>query len=139
MRRNSLWPQALAVLALFVGGAAYGRQDANPPSDAKPDNTKVNKRDRAAGAMTADQQGNSKTDRELARKIRRALVEDKTLSSYAHNVKVIAKDGAVTLKGPVRSEEEKKTVETKAAQAGASTIDNQMEVAPKTKKTRKET
>jgi len=95
------------------------------------DNTKVNTRDRAKRAVTADQQKENASDRELTQKIRRALMQDKTLSSYAHNVKVIAQGGQVTLKGPVRTEEEKKTVETKAAEvAGAGHVTNQMSVAP---------
>ena len=95
------------------------------------DNTKVNTRDRAKGAVTADQQKENASDRELTQKIRRALMQDKTLSSYAHNVKVIAQNGQVTLKGPVRSEQEKKTVEAKAAEvAGAEHVTNQMSVAP---------
>ena len=95
------------------------------------DNTRVNTRDRTKGAVTADQQKENARDRELTQNIRRALVQDKTLSSYAHNVKVIAQGGQVTLKGPVRTEEEKRTVETKAAEvAGAGHVINQMSVAP---------
>jgi hyperosmotically inducible protein len=95
------------------------------------DNTKVNTRDRAKGAVTADQQKENASDRELTQKIRRALMQDKTLSSYAHNVKVIAQGGQVTLKGPVRTEDEKRTVETKAAEvAGAGHVTNEMSVAP---------
>jgi hyperosmotically inducible periplasmic protein len=95
------------------------------------DNTKVNTRDRAKGAVTADQQKENASDRELTQKIRRALMQDKTLSSYAHNVKVIAQGGQVTLKGPVRTEDEKRSVETKAAEvAGAGHVTNQMSVAP---------
>jgi hyperosmotically inducible protein len=95
------------------------------------DNTRVNTRDRTKGAVTADQQKEKASDRELTQKIRRALVQDKTLSSYAHNVKVIAQGGQVTLKGPVRTEEEKRTVETKAAEvAGPGHVTNQMSVAP---------
>ena len=95
------------------------------------DNTKVNKRDRAQGAATADQQKENASDRTLTQKIRRALMQDKTLSSYAHNVKVIAQDGQITLKGPVRSEGEKQTVEAKAVEvAGAGHVTNQMSVAP---------
>jgi osmotically-inducible protein OsmY len=96
-----------------------------------PDNTKVNTRDRSKGAVTADQQKDNASDRELTRKIRRALVQDKTLSSYAHNVKVVTQGGQVTLKGPVRTEEEKQIVETKAAEvAGDGHVTNQMSVAP---------
>jgi osmotically-inducible protein OsmY len=100
------------------------------------DNTKVNTRDRAKGAATADQQKDNATDRDLTQKIRQALMQDKSLSTYAHNVKVIAQGGQVTLKGPVRSEEEKKSVESKAMEvAGAGRVTNQMSIAPaKTKK-----
>ena len=95
------------------------------------DNMKVNTRDRAKGAVTADQQKENASDRELTQKIRRALMQDKTLSSYAHNVKIVAQGGQVTLKGPVRTEDEKRTVETKAAEvAGAGHVINQMSVAP---------
>ena len=95
------------------------------------DNTKVNTRDRTKGAVTADQQKENASDRQLTQKIRRALMQDKTLSSYAHNVKVVAQGGQVTLKGPVRTEDEKRTVETKAAEvAGAGHVTNLMSVAP---------
>ena len=96
-----------------------------------PDNTKVNKRDRAKGAATADQQKENAGDREITQKIRRALMDDKSLSTYAHNVKVIAQDGQVTLKGPVRSEDEKKSIEAKAVEvAGAGRVTNQITIAP---------
>jgi len=96
-----------------------------------PDNTKVNTRDRAKGAVTADQQKENAGDRELTRKIRQSLIKDKTLSTYAHNVKVIAQGGQVTLKGPVRSDEEKQSVEAKATEvAGSGHVTNQMSVAP---------
>jgi len=63
-------------------------------------------------------------------------MEDKTLSTYAHNVKVIAQNGKVTLKGPVRSEEEKKTVEQKATDvAGAGNVTNDLSIKPEKKKT----
>jgi hyperosmotically inducible protein len=95
------------------------------------DNTKVNTRDRAKGAVTADQQKENQTDRDLTQKIRKSLMSDKALSSYAHNVKVIAQGGTVTLKGPVRSTEEKTAVESKAVEvAGAGHVVNEMSVAP---------
>ncbi len=83
----------------------------------EPDNTKVNKRDRNAGSVTADQQKENATDRKLTQKIRRAIMADKSLSSYAHNIKIISQDGSVTLKGPVNSEDEKRTVVAKAVAA----------------------
>jgi hyperosmotically inducible periplasmic protein len=95
-----------------------------------PDNTKMNQRDREGGT-TADDQKMNKTDRELAQKIRRSVYDDKTLSTYAHNVKIIVADGRVTLKGPVRTQEEKDTVEKRAtAIAGATNVLNQLDVVP---------
>jgi osmotically-inducible protein OsmY len=96
-----------------------------------PDNTKTNKQDRAKSAATADQQKENAGDRQITQKIRQALMDDKSLSTYAHNVKVIAQDGQVTLKGPVRSESEKKTIEAKAIDvAGAGHVTNQISIAP---------
>jgi hyperosmotically inducible periplasmic protein len=96
-----------------------------------PDNTNANKGDRAKAAATADQQKENATDREITQKIRQALMDDKSLSTYAHNVKVIAQDGQVTLKGPVRSETEKKTIEAKAIEvAGAGHVSNQITITP---------
>lgn len=95
------------------------------------DNTKVNTRDRNKGEVTADQQKENAGDREIAKKIRQSLVKDKGLSTYAHNVKVIVQDGQVTLKGPVRSEDEKKAVAAKATEvAGAGRVTNEISVAP---------
>jgi hyperosmotically inducible periplasmic protein len=111
--------------ALLIPVLSAGAQA--PP----PDNTKVNKQDRAKDAVTADQQKENSSDREITQKIRRALMDDKTLSTYAHNVKVIAQEGQVTLKGPVRSEDEKKTVEAKATEvAGVGHVINQLSIAP---------
>lgn len=120
---------AIAVAGLFAVPAL--RAGAQTP----PDNTKVNARDRSKGAATADQQKENATDRELTRSIRRALMKDKGLSSYAHNVKIITQAGQVTLKGPVRTDEEKRVVEANATQvAGAGHVSNQMSVAKQASK-----
>jgi hyperosmotically inducible protein len=96
-----------------------------------PVNTQVNKADRAQGAVTADQQKETEADRDLTKKIRQAVVADKALSTYAHNVKIVSQDGQVTLKGPVRSEAEKASIEAKATEiAGAGKVTNQITVAP---------
>jgi hyperosmotically inducible protein len=96
-----------------------------------PDNTKVNKADRAKGAVTADQQKENASDRDLAQKIRQSVVGDKALSTYAHNVKIVAQNGQVTLKGPVRSEAEKTSIAAKATEiAGADKVTNEITVAP---------
>ena len=96
-----------------------------------PDNTKVNKADREKGAVTADQQKETAADRDLTRKIRQSVIADKSLSTYAHNVKIVAQDGQVTLKGPVRSEAEKTAIVSKATEiAGVGKITNEITVAP---------
>jgi hyperosmotically inducible protein len=98
-------------------------------SSSQPDNTKVNKRDRAKSAVTADQQKENTSDRDLTQQIRKALTADKSLSTYAHNVKVVAQSGAVTLKGPVKSDDEKKTIVSKAEEiAGAGKVTDELSV-----------
>lgn len=97
----------------------------------QPDNTKRNVRDRNDGEVTADSQKNNKSDMEVAREIRRAVVKDKSLSVYAHNVKIVAEAGTVTLKGPVHSAEEKASIEKKAAATvGQANVKNELEVKP---------
>lgn len=96
------------------------------------DNTAVNKRDRAKDAVTADQQKENRSDRDITADIRKAVMDDKELSTYAHNVKIVTRNGKVTLKGPVRSEDEKKAIEAKATQvAGAGNVSNSISVKPK--------
>ena len=71
-------------------------------------------------------------DRDLTKQIRQSLVKDKSLSRYAHNVKIVAQNGAVTLKGPVRSDEEKSVIEQKAAEiVGKDKVIVELEVKPK--------
>ena len=111
----------------LLAGSLPAQDTQQPP----PDNSKTNKRDRDKNAITADQQKINPTDREMARKIRAAIHDDKSLSTYAHNIKIISRDGRVTLKGPVRSEEEKTAIESKATEiAGAGNVTNELEVAP---------
>ena len=117
-----------ACLLSLVSSTASAQDSTTPAAD----NTKVNQRDKDKAQPTADQQKENQADREMARKIRRSIVQDKSLSSYAHNVKIIAENGAVTLKGPVRSDQEKSAVEAKAAEvAGADKVTSQLEVKPK--------
>jgi hyperosmotically inducible protein len=119
----------MIVATLAVGLLAVGVQ-AQQTSPA-PDNTKVNQRDRSKAAPTADQAKNATNDRETMQKIRKAVVADKGLSTYAHNVKIISQGGKVTLKGPVRSEEEKTSIEQKATDvAGAGNVTNEITVKP---------
>jgi osmotically-inducible protein OsmY len=116
------------VLGVLFAAAA---QVAIVGAQAKPDNTATNKGDTSKGAVTADQQKNDRTDLETTRQIRRAVVADKTLSTYAHNVKIITRNGQVTLSGPVRTEAEKDLVQQKAvAVAGAANVTSTLSVVP---------
>jgi hyperosmotically inducible periplasmic protein len=109
-------------------GSAPENPSASTSDSTKPDNTKMNR----AEQPTADQQKETKTDRELSRRIRRAITQDKNMSTYARNVKIVAEGGKVTLKGPVRSEEEKQAVEDKATEvAGQGNVTSEIRIAPK--------
>jgi osmotically-inducible protein OsmY len=71
------------------------------------------------------------SDRTITQKIRKSIHQDTSLSTYAHNIKVITQDGKVTLRGPVRSEDEKSNLQAKAvAVAGEENVTNQLEIAP---------
>lgn len=98
----------------------------------KPDNTKVNERDRNSAEPTADQQKMNASDQKLTASIRKSIVNDKSLSTYAHNIKIISQDGAVTLKGPVRSEDERKSVLAKANAAigSAGKVNDELSIQP---------
>lgn len=95
-----------------------------------PDNSAKNETVEATKQPTADDQSNAKGDVELAAKIRRAIVDDKSLSTYAHNVKIITQNGRVTLSGPVQSDAERTTITSIATKfAGAGTVTSNLEVA----------
>lgn len=106
---------------LIAPSLSFGHQDA--------DNTKANKQPENKTTETADAAKNSKTDLKLMKTIRRAVVKDKSLSTNAHNVKIVAKEGKVTLSGPVNSDEEKKAVEQKATEvAGMNNVTSELTV-----------
>lgn len=121
----------LIMTSLLTGAWVIAQDQTIQGAPAPADNTKPNQRDRNANRPTADQQGNSRSDRDITQQIRRAIVQDKSLSTYAHNVKVITQNGQVTLKGPVRSDDEKRAVEAKAAElAGENSVASQLDVKP---------
>jgi hyperosmotically inducible protein len=92
-----------------------------------PDNSNQNKNQNP----TADNQSNAQSDRLTTAKIRKAITADKTLSTYAHNVKIITLNGAVTLRGPVKSDEEKQKVASMAANVvSADKVTDELTVKP---------
>ncbi|MGZ4965110.1 MAG: BON domain-containing protein [Limisphaerales bacterium] len=116
-------------LLLGSGAFAFAQEPTSQPT--APDNTKVNERDRNQNEPTADQQKDNRSDRDITQQIRQSIIKDKALSTYAHNVKIITQGGQVTLKGPVRSDEEKKAIEAKAAEvAGDGTVTSELNIKP---------
>jgi osmotically-inducible protein OsmY len=104
-------------------------QEPDTSQTTQPDNTRMNKRDRSQDEPTADQQRSNRSDRDITQQIRRSLMDDKTLSTYAHNVKIITQNGMVTLKGPVMSEDEKQAIEQKAKViAGSSNVTSELSI-----------
>ncbi|MCX6124743.1 MAG: BON domain-containing protein [Proteobacteria bacterium] len=116
-------------LGMGVASLRLNAEDsANKPI--KSDNSQMNAGDTASTAVTADHQSSAKGDTEVVRKIRASLTEDKSLSTYAQNVKIISANGHVTLKGPVRSAQEKATVELAATRvAGAKQVRSELELS----------
>jgi hyperosmotically inducible periplasmic protein len=116
---------SLAFCVSLMASPMLGYQD---PPQTPPDNTKQNK---DQTSPTAEQQKMNPADRAITQKIRKAIHEDKSLSTYAHNIKIITQDGKVTLRGPVRSEDERSNLEAKAASvAGQENVTNQLEIKP---------
>ena len=115
-------------LALGLGSACKGNDaDARPRAD----NTGINERDRKDSAKTADSADMDKSDVEIMAAIRSRVVDDGALSIDAHNVKIIAEDGVVILKGPVASAAEKATIGAIANDVvGHKNVLNQLEIAP---------
>ena len=116
--------------ALVVALAVAAWVPASRAADYPADNSGKNVRDRQDNARTPGDQSNSKSDMAITQEVRKAVVADKALSTNAHNVKIITKNGVVTLRGPVKSPEERDTIAAKAKQvAGVKNVDNQLEIA----------
>ncbi len=120
---------ALVCLALLIGCGERMRTPAPNATPAEPTNTAVNVRDRAETVKTPIDQNENQADIDLTAAIRKRVV-DTDLSVNAHNVKIITQNGKVTLRGPVKSAEEKKQVEQIAHDvAGADNVDSQLEIS----------
>ena len=116
--------RVLVLGVMITGGPLIGFAQQAPAAD----NTKANTQ---ADQNTADKQSNAASDRALTQQLRKAIIQDKSMSTYAHNVKVVTQNGQVTLSGPVRSDEEKQAIVAKAAEvAGQDRIVDQISVAP---------
>jgi hyperosmotically inducible protein len=118
------------VLGGTVTAAPLAELAQAPPAQTAPDNTGRNVRDRGGATLTPGDQSETEADRTLTQRIRQAVVADDALSMTAKNIKIITVNGMVTLRGPVKTMEEKSTIEAKAQQiAGAGKVDSQLEVS----------
>ena len=118
--------------SLLIGAAALALCSARPMLATDPVNSEVNARDKDGKTLTAFDQGGSEGDRKITAAVREMVVGDDSLSTNAHNVKIITVTGVVTLRGPVNSPAEKSSIETKAKSvAGVTKVDNQLDVATK--------
>ena len=121
MKRTLLTLACLSALSL----AAFAADD----EKAKPDNTATNERDRSGETKTSGDQSNSSADLKITQSIRRALMKDRELSTTAKNIKVITANGQVTLRGPVKTAQEKaKVARIARSAAGRVQIDDQLDV-----------
>jgi len=124
MKLNTTKRLGVMLLAGGLCGAAW-----LPAQDAQtaPDNTAVNKQDRDRQSPNADRAEKNMSDRQVMKHIRRDVVKDKSLSTYAHNIKIVSVNGKVTLRGPVKSEQEKQTIEQYAKKyAGDQNVTNEL-------------
>ena len=131
MKKHALLFSASLLASVLIAPLGSSLALAQAASDkAAADNTAQNQRDRDHQTLTPIDQSNKPADLETTRNIRRALVKDDQLSTEAKNVKIITVDGNVTLRGPVKTDQEKAAILAKAAQvAGDSNVHNELQVA----------
>jgi hyperosmotically inducible periplasmic protein len=130
--KKILLPILASLLMIY---SSQGQQATPSPKDStgsdstEADNTRRNSSEQNKNTETAEKQSNNKDDLALTQKVRQAVMKDGSLSMNAKNVKIIAQDGKITLKGPVNSQQEKDTIGTEAGEiAGKDNVDNQLEV-----------
>ena len=123
---------ALALVSAAIATPLWAQTPAPAQAPVKSqdaDNTRINARDKSAQTVKPTDQSNAKADIQLAAAVRRAIEPDKTLSTSAHNVKLVANGGVVTLRGPVANEAEKqKVAQLVAAVSGVASVDNNLDV-----------
>src|SRR5438552_2918845 len=122
-----LWlPIALVVAMLPVGFAADKSSKAKKSTDQVVDTD----RDARKSGPTADNQKENEADRKTTADIRKAVIDDKSLSTIAHNVKIITRNGQVTLRGRVKSEDEKRAIAAKAEEvAGKGKVTDEIQIS----------
>ena len=128
MDKSKLFLTATGVI--FLSLAAHAEMTS---TNSLSDNTKVNVRDRNSNEPTSDQAKNNLSDRQVMQSIRKSVMADKSFSTYAQNVKIISEHGKVTLKGPVKTEAERESIEDKASEVvGAENVINRLSIRGQT-------
>ena len=130
--KTSVLALVLAVSFLGCGKNNEVSKSDEPAQTAavEPDNSGRNVRDADGTTKTPGDQSESETDRTITQNVRQAVTADDSISTNGKNVKIITVDGTVTLRGPVKSEQEKTNIAAKAQQiAGVKKVDNQLEIA----------
>ncbi|MGJ0515514.1 MAG: BON domain-containing protein [Methylomicrobium sp.] len=124
LKRLPLLTLALAGLMLMTDMARAEGETTGSPLE----NTERNVRDRGETTLTPEDQLQNEGDLQITASIRQAITDDDSLSVNAHNVKVITRNGTVTLRGPVDSEAEKTRLQAIAQKtSGVNQVDNQLE------------
>jgi hypothetical protein len=125
-------PTVPSTVPLNAPVSASDEHAANDTGKHAADNTGKNERDRSGATETSGDQGGSEADRRVTQQIRKAVVDDSALSTAAHNVKIITNEGVVTLRGPVKTSQEKSQIAAIAQRVdGVKRVDNQLEIATK--------
>jgi len=96
--------------------------------DGDASNTGINKRDRDDQTLTPMDQMNNPSALKITQEIRQALMKGE-FSMDAKNIKVITRNGTVTLRGPVETAAELEKIDALVkAMPGIKSIDNQLQV-----------
>jgi osmotically-inducible protein OsmY len=123
-------PAALLMLTGPVGVPMNTTAAEQPAAGTPADNTGKNVRDRSDATVTPMDQSENEADRTLTQQVRQAVVDDDSLSTNGKNVKIVTLNGTVTLRGPVKNDDERNRIVMKAQQiAGEKNVNNQLEIA----------
>jgi hyperosmotically inducible periplasmic protein len=127
IRASNIFETFMAGFAAIAIGVipTYAQSPANHAAD----NSAQNQSDRNNNTLTPMDQSNKPEDLNITRQLRKSIVDDKSLSTDAKNIKIITVDGKVTLRGPVSNEQERTDIAAKAGQiAGAANVNNELQV-----------
>jgi osmotically-inducible protein OsmY len=120
---------ALAICVNACSSTPDTRESNSVSANNDADNTIRNDRDNNEATKTPFDQSENQGDLDITANIRKAIVDDDSLSTNAHNVKIVTSGGVVTLRGPVETVQEKNAIEMKAKQvAGVTRVENQIEI-----------